>query len=55
MMLLGGSLGRVEQAVEDRALAGEPVGLLLLAVGEGLLDHLQHAQARPWQRTALDE
>ena len=41
--------------VEDRALAGEPVGLLLLPPADGLLEHLEHALARPGQRTALHE
>ena len=39
------SVGAVAE-IEDRALAREPVGLLLLPVGERLLEHLDHALAR---------
>ena len=38
--------GLAEMAVEDRALAREPVGVLLLPVGERLLQHLEHPHPR---------
>ena len=44
--------------VEDRALAGEPVGVLLAAPGERLLEQREHALARRpgrVERAALDE
>jgi hypothetical protein len=40
---------------EDRALAGETVGLLLLPPAHRLVEHLEHPLARPWQRAALDQ
>src|SRR5664279_5477944 len=41
--------------VEDRALAREPVGLLLLAPADRLLEHFEVALARAGQRTALHQ
>ena len=48
----------VAPEVEDRALTGEPVGALLAAPREGVLEHFQHPLARRAGRIegpALDE
>ena len=57
-MVLGRVGGRGVAEVEDRSLAGEPVGLLLAAPRERLLEALQHPAPRAAggvQGAALDE
>src|SRR5438034_10721986 len=58
MMGFPNRVGGAELAVEDRALAGEPVGVLPAAERQRLVDDVEHpppCRAGRIERTALDE